>query len=804
MLKREIIRPPEDIYPPDEWRIVETKWAPATLARAETVFALSNGYLGIRGTMEEGRPAMGAGTYVNGFHETWPILHPEEAFGLARVGQTMVGLPDVTLLELFIDDEPLYLPTARLRGYARILDMRNGTLTRDLLWTTPAGKHVRVRSCRLVSLEHRHVAAMSIEVTVDRPSAVVIASRVVGPPDHVDRASGFRKDPRLGRRLDGGALRNVLAQGDDGRVLLGYRMARSGMTLAIGVDHVIDVPGPFELSTSCRPEETNVALSADSEPGVPLSLVKYATFQTSREVAPEQLADRCVQTLDRVKRGGLPTLLDAQRRNLDRFWDRADVVVQDRRSPVHAVRAQQAIRWNLFELAQATWRAEGSGIPAKGLTGAAYDGHYFWDTEAYVVPFLAYTQPRTARNLLRFRHSMLPKARERAATLGQRGATFPWRTINGEEASAYYQAGTAQYHINADIAYAIRRYVDVRGDEGFLVEAGAEMLIETARMWEDLGFYGADGRFHIHGVTGPDEYTTVVNDNAFTNLMARLNLRYAAAVVRRLRDTEPAAFASLSSAVGLAPTEPDAWDRAAELMHVPHDDERGITPQDETFLNCEVWDLDGTPAEKFPLMLHFHPLAIYRRQVLKQADVVMATFMLGDEFTLEEKRRNFDYYDSLTTGDSSLSASIQSIVAAEIGDDDAACRYFDYALLVDLCDVAGNASDGAHVASAAGAWMATVFGFGGVRDFGGVLTVDPHLPARWESLEFSLRFHGRQLRLCLTHDEDTYRLDEGEPLDIVVRGSPYRLTKETPVSLSRQPPKVPAPVGVSVRAEPAA
>jgi alpha,alpha-trehalose phosphorylase len=787
VLKREIIRPPVDIYPPDEWRIVEAQWAPATLARAETVFALSNGYLGIRGTMEEGRPVFGPGTFVNGFHETWPIVHPEEAFGLARTGQTMVTLPDATLLELFVDDEPLFLPTAHMREYARILDMRNGTLTRDLLWTTPAGKHVRVRSCRLVSFEHRHVAAMSFEVTVDRASPVVIVSRLAEAAERQE-APALGLDPRLGRKLGGRVLRNCFAEGADGRVLLGWRTERSGMTLAVGVDHVVEAAGPYEVATSCRPETSSVTVMVDAEPGVPIRLIKYVTYQTSREVPPERLGERCTRTIDRVRGGGFDTLVETQRRNLDMFWDRADVVVEDRRSPTIAVREQQAIRWNLFQLAQATWRAEGSGIPAKGLTGAAYDGHYFWDTEAYVVPFLAYTQPRTARNLLRFRHSMLPRARERAATLGQRGATFPWRTINGEEASAYYQAGTAQYHLNADIAYAIRRYVDVRGDEDFLVEAGAEMLVETARMWEDLGFYDADGRFHIHGVTGPDEYTTVVNDNAYTNLMARLNLRYAAAAVRRLQIDHPAAFTALASALDLSPAEAVAWDRAADLMHVPHDDERGVTPQDETFLNGEVWDLEATPADKFPLMLHFHPLSIYRRQVLKQADVVMAMFMLGNEFAFDQKRRNFEYYDALTTGDSSLSASIQSIVAAEIGDDGAACRYFDYALLVDLCDVAGNASDGAHVASAAGAWMAMVFGFGGVRDYGGVLTIDPHLPARWGSLAFSLRFHGRQLRIRLTHDQETYVLDDGEPLGVVVRGRRHLLTRGHPLEVSRERP----------------
>ncbi|HEX6596903.1 MAG TPA: glycosyl hydrolase family 65 protein [Acidimicrobiales bacterium] len=785
MLKREIVRPPVHIYPPDAWRIVEAKFASSYLTRAETVFALSNGYLGVRGTLEEGRPARAPGTYVNGFHETWPITHSEEAYGLARVGQTIVNLPDASVLELFVDDEPLFLPTARLRDYARVLDMQNGLLTRDLLWSTAAGKHVRVQSCRLVSFEHRHVLAMSYEVTVDARSPVVIASRVIhGRRKERSQPLGPLADPRHGRDLDHRALGHRFAEGKDAQLLLGYRTANSGMSVAVGVDHVVETSNPYHLTNRPDSDASEVAVVVDAQAGVPVRLVKFVTYQTSREVPAEDLRTRCSWTLGRVTAEPFEALTAAQRCHLDQFWDRADVVVEDRRTPV---RAQQAVRWNIFQLAQATWRAEGSGIPAKGLTGDAYDGHYFWDTEAYVLPFLAYTQPRSARNLLRFRHGMLPKARERAATLGQRGATFPWRTINGEEASAYYQAGTAQYHLNADIAYGVRRYVDVRGDEGFLVEAGAEILVETARMWEDLGFYGADGCFHIHGVTGPDEYTTVVNDNAFTNLMARQNLRYAAKVVRLLQADRPDAFDALSAELQLQPAEVEAWERAADRMHVPHDEKRGITPQDETFLDREVWDLAGTPPDRFPLLLHYHPLAIYRRQVLKQADVVMAMFMLGNEFDLEQKRRNFDYYDALTTGDSSLSASVQSIVAAEIGNEEAACGYFDFALLMDLCDIAGNSSDGVHIASAAGAWMAIVFGFGGVRDYDRHLTFDPHLPGRWQSVAFSLRFQDRQLRVRLSHDGECYRMDEGEPLDITIRGKPHRLAVGAPVEIARGP-----------------
>jgi alpha,alpha-trehalose phosphorylase len=775
MRERKIFVPPLHLFPADEWQVVEARWMPQFAARAETALALSNGYLGVRGIHDEGRPAMAPGVFVNGFHETWPIIHAEDAYGLARVGQTIVNVPDATIIELYVDDEPLFVPTARLPEYRRVLDMRNGILTRDLSWATPSGKHARVRSTRLVSFEHRHVMALSYEVTLDMPAPVIIRSRVLNRSNSPRDGSvdGAANDPRIARRFGRRILEPQTVAQDEERLLLGYRTVDSGMTLGIAVDHVVDAPTYHDVSLHADADASEYVLAAVVEPEVPIRLFKYAAYQTSRSVDAAELVERCERTLERVVSAGFEQLITAQRSNLDRFWNRADVTLEDTQR--HPVRMQQAVRWNLFHLAQATWRAEGSGIPAKGLTGDAYDGHYFWDTETWVLPFLAYTQPRIARNLLRFRHSMLDKARRRASQLDLRGALFPWRTIGGDEASAYHLAGTAQFHLNADIAYAIRRYVDVRGDTDFLLEAGAEILIETARMWMDLGFFGDDGCFHIHGVTGPDEYTAMVDDNAYTNLMARLNLRYAAAVVRRLGVEQPEDFVGMQTELTLDLSEPDDWDRAADHMYVPFDASRGITPQDATFLTHERWDLTELPATKFPLLLHHHPLTMYRRQVLKQADVVMAMFLLGNEFTAEQKRRNFEYYDPITTGDSSLSASIQSIVASEIGEEDVACEYLDHALLVDLADVAGNASDGVHIASAAGSWMALVFGFGGVRDFDGHLTFDPRLPRRLRSLGFSLRFHDRQLHVRLTHDEEIYSLSEGKPLEIIVRGGPHLL-----------------------------
>jgi len=786
MLKHQVVLPPEHIYPPDEWRIIEARFTEEYADRTESAFSLGNGYIGIRGTFEEGRPALSPGTFINGFHETWPMVHPEDAIALARKGQTIVIVPDATILKLYVDDEPLFLPTARITSFNRTFDMRAGTLTRDLVWATAAGKHVRVRSCRIVSLAQRHVVAMTYEVTVlDAGAPVTVSSQAVNRQDaHPtdERAGSQERDPRLATVLPDRVLNPRVSEADGYRVMLGYQTTNSRMTLGVGVDHVIETVCPYQVSSCADEDLAEVDFTVDALPGEPIRITKFAAYQISRVMPVPELVDRCRRTLDRTLRDGFGAIETSQREHLDQFWDRADVRVTSGRSPV---RLQQAIRWNLYQVAQASWRAEGAGIPAKGLTGLGYEGHYFWDTEIYVLPFLSYTEPRIARNLLRFRHSMLGRARERAREVSQRGALFPWRTINGEEASANVLTGTAQYHINADVSYAVRRYSNVHDDGDIMGEVGAEILVETARLWEDLGFHGSDGEFHIHGVTGPDEYTTIVNNNTYTNLMARLNLNFAAATVRTMREERPEDYTALVHEVGLAPGEVESWERAAAAMHVPYDSGRGIHPQDDTFLSREEWDLDNTPPEKFPLLLHYHPLVIYRHQVIKQADIVLAMFLLGNEFSLEQKRRNFEYYDRLTTGDSSLSACVQSIIAAEIGKEHQALEYFNYALLMDLANIAGNAASGVHIASAAGVWAALVFGFGGVRDYDGELSFAPSLPRLWSSLEFSLRFRDRQIRVRLGQEEESYLVDAGEPLEVTIRGETYVLAPGTPVTVKR-------------------
>ena len=511
-------------------------------------------------------------------------------------------------------------------------------------------------------------------------------------------------------------------------------------------------------------------------------------YHKTATASPEEMCDRVERTLDRVTGHGFMPLQKSQQEFMDNFWSRSDVRVTGLSESPNGrsdTEIQQAIRFNLFHVLQASARAEDSGVAAKGLTGHAYEGQYFWDTEIYVMPFLIYTAPRIAKNLLTFRYRMLDRAKRRAKELGMKGAMFPWRTINGDEASAYYAAGTAQYHINADIMYAMRKYVNATGDEEFLINYGSEMLVQTARMWLDLGFFSEQkGRkFCINGVTGPDEYNTVVDNNLYTNLMARENLRYAAQTIEWLREKDTPAFETLSRKLRLHPEEINSWKYTAENMYIPFDEALGIHPQDDSFLSKEPWDFENTPHDKYPLLLFFHPLTIYRHMVIKQADVVLAMFLLRNEFSFEQKKRNFQFYDPLTTGDSSLSSCIESILALEIGEYEKAKRYARSAIHMDLADVGGNVRDGCHIAAMGGAWMILVYGLAGMRDCDNMLNFHPRqVQGSKISVKFPLFFREQKFLVEIDNQSAKYSLLEGSSLALRHYDEEIRLTKENPVA----------------------
>jgi alpha,alpha-trehalose phosphorylase len=761
-------------FPIEPWSLTEIGLDHASLGVHESVFALANGHIGLRGSFEEGEPSVIPGTYLNGFFEERPLPYAEAGYGFPEQGQTMVNVTDGKLIRLLVKDSPLDLNYGEIVEHRRTLDLRAGVLRRVTEWQSPGGRTVRVTSTRLVSLARRSIAAIQyqVEVTDDLGDLYVAVQSDLLANEAGHTTSG---DPRSAAAL-AKPLQSELAVARGRRGVLVHRTKRSRLRVAAGMDHVIEIPDTCTEDIEAMGDLARYTLAARIPPGGVLKLTKFLAYGWSSRRSDAAVRDQVEAALATAKLAGFERLLREQRDLLDQHWDEADVEIEGDDE------LQQAVRVGMFHVLQAGLRGERQAIPAKGLTGPGYDGHAFWDTEAYVLPVLTYTAPHAARDALRWRHSILEKARDRAKVLGLRGAAFPWRTIRGEECSGYWPAGTAAFHINADIADAVVRYWNATLDEDFDRDFGAELLIETARLWASLGHFDVEHGFRIDGVTGPDEYTAVVDNNVFTNLMAQRNLREAAEAVRRQPD--------VADRLEVTEDEVEVWLRAAALMAVPYDTQRGVHMQSDAFTHHEEWDFEHTPPEKHPLLMHYPYFDIYRKQVVKQADLVMALHMRGDAFTLEEKIADFAYYEARTTRDSSLSASQQGVVAAETGHLQLAYDYWAEAALTDLQNLHHNSGHGLHIASLAGGWTVAVAGFGGLRDHNGELTFGPRLPERISRLRFRVVYRGRRLTVAVTKQTATYRLEDGDPLDIRHHGRQVTVGHEDLVLEIPPPPKV--------------
>jgi alpha,alpha-trehalose phosphorylase len=752
-------------FPNNPWQLVEARHEPGDAGTLETLFALGNGHLGIRGAHWAAADAELPGSFINGLHEIWDIKHAENAFGFARTGQRILYIPDANNFTVVVDGEPLSLAESEVLDYRRTLDFATGVYECRITWQCRSGATVTTTERRAVGFASRGSLGISLSVATDQDVSLDVTSSVINRQDQPVEDHSVH-DPRRAGRHAGRVLLPLRLDGGDGSLRLAWEAAESKQRVGIAVDHWTSTGyQPFE--TVVDQDDSTVRYVLAVSPDQPFTLEKSVSYAAGAAVQ-----DPAGDAAD-VAEAGLRPVQDIFAESEDhyrRYWATSDIVV-DGGTP----QLQQAIRWNLFQLAQATARAGVAGIPAKGVTGSGYEGHYFWDQEVYLLPYMTYTNPEGARQVLEFRHGMLPEAKIRAKELSVDGALFPWRTINGLEASAYYAAGTAQFHIAAAIAFATNRYLWATGDTAFRDGMGAELLIETARMWISLGFFGKDGLFHIHGVTGPDEYTAVVNDNLYTNVMARFNLRAAAALEH----------------AGITQEERQLWEAAADLMQLPFDDRMQVHSQDNDFMTLEAWDWT-TPRSKYPLLLHFHPLVIYRHQVLKQADTVLAMFLQWQDFTAEEKQRAFDFYDPITTGDSTLSACVQGIMAAEVGYSKEALEHFTNAVFIDLDDTHGNTIDGVHIASTGGVWSSLVCGFAGLRDQGPAPYFDPRLPAEWNALTFHLKIRGRLLLVQLTAGSITLSVQEGEPLEVDVRGQ-VQTVGDGPVRVALDPVTEPEP-----------
>jgi trehalose/maltose hydrolase-like predicted phosphorylase len=768
----------QSAYPVEPWVVRETSLNLDLLAQSESVFALSNGHIGMRGNLDEGEPHGIPGMYLNSFYEQRPLPYAEAGYGYPESGQTIVNVTDGKLIRVLVNDEPLDVRYGELRSHERLLDFRAGTLTRSLDWVSPAGERVRVRSKRLVSFVQRAVAAIEYTVEpVDTPVRFVIQSELVAN----EELPRMKADPRVSAILDSPLVAVERSVYETGGILL-HNTRASQLSMAAGMDHIIEGHGRLDIDTDSRDDWARTTVVAHLQPGERLKVIKLLAYGWSSLRSRQSLRDQVAAALRSARYSGFDGLLEEQRAYLDEFWESADVEVDGDPD------IQQAVRFGLFHVLQSGARAERRCVPAKGLTGPGYDGHTFWDTEGFVLPVLTYTQPSAAADVIRWRHSTLDLAKEHAARLGLRGAAFPWRTIRGHECSGYWPAGTAAFHINADIADSVERYRMATGDESVDRAVGTELLVETARLWMSLGHHDANGSWHVDGVTGPDEYGAIADDNVFTNLMAARNLQAAAEATVRNPD--------LARELGVGVEEAATWRDAAADVYIPYDEKLGVHPQSEGYTRHELWNFEGY-RDRYPLLLSAPYFDLYRKQVIKQADLVLAMHWCGDRFSVEDKARNVDYYERRTVRDSSLSACTQSVMAAEVGHLQLAHDYAYEAAMIDLRDLHSNSRDGLHMASLAGAWIALVAGFGGLRDHGGRLMFDPALPIGISRLTFSIRWRGVRLRVAVDHDEVVYSLHDGDQGEVEFRhdGEDVVVTADVPVTrrLKARHPLLPAP-----------
>ncbi|BBZ18319.1 glycoside hydrolase family 65 protein [Mycolicibacterium gadium] len=761
----------------EPWHIRETALDLSLLDESESLFALSNGHIGMRGNLEEGEPHGLPGTYLNSYYEVRPLPYAEAGFGYPEAGQTVVNVTNGKIVRLLVDDEPFDVRYGELLEHERVLDLRAGTLTRTAHWRSPAGKQVKIVSTRLVSLAQRSVAAIEYTVeAVDEFTRVTVQSELVANeqvPSSVD-------DPRVAAVLDKPLEAVGHEHSERGAILL-HRTRASQLLMAAAMSHDVEVPGRVEVTTGAGEDWATTTVICGLRPGQRLRIVKYLAYGWSSLRSRPALRDQAAAAVSGARYTGWEGLLKSQREYLDDFWDCADVEVEGDPD------SQQAVRFGLFHVLQASARAERRAIPGKGLTGTGYDGHAFWDTEGFVLPLLTYTAPYAAADALRWRASTLDLARERAAQLDLTGAAFPWRTIRGEECSAYWPAGTAGWHVNADIAMAFERYRIVTGDDSLEAECGLEVLVETARLWLSLGHHDRHGVWHIDGVTGPDEYTAVVRDNVFTNLMAAHNLRTAAEACLRHPDR--------AEELGVTDAEMADWRTAADDAFIPFDDELGVHPQCAGFTTLREWDF--TSNTEYPLLLHEPYVRLYPAQVIKQADLVLAMQLQSHAFTPEQKARNVDYYERRTTRDSSLSACTQAVMCADVGHLELAHDYAYEAALIDLRDLHHNTRDGLHMASLAGAWTALVAGFGGLRDDDGVLSLDPQLPSGISRLRFRLRWRDFRIKVDANHKDVTYTVRDGPHSFLTIRHAREEIKlgtdRPTTVALRPREPLLPEP-----------
>ncbi|MDF2592457.1 MAG: glycoside hydrolase family 65 [Clostridia bacterium] len=715
------------------WQLASNNLNFERLLLEESLFSIGNGYIGTRGCFEEAPELMKntiRGSYINGYYDRVPILYGESAYGFPTVQDKLPRIMDTQTSMVFLDGEQVVIDASKMKNYFRVLHLKKGLCERRYTYITNSGKEARLIFRRLASFAVNNILCYEVDVEYDGEIEIIslLDSDVSNHSDESDPrvATGHEKLLTL-KKLH---LKDEIAFCD-------MEASFAKIPLLCGTKYKLESKVDIEGTLEHCIQDQKISTTAKGRKH--LTLQKMCIFVDG--IRSKDIYNDVIDIYSRYDRYSFDDFVRLQEEYLSSFWENSDIEIYG------SEKVQEAIRFQLFHLLQSVGKDKISNISAKGLTGEGYEGHYFWDTEIYVLPLFQMTQPEFAKQLLLYRFNILPQAKERARQMGhKRGAAYPWRTISGIECSSYFPAGTAQYHINADIAYSFIQFYLYHRDKAFMLESAAEVIFETARIWLEIGHWHK-GEYHIDNVTGPDEYTAIVNNNFYTNVMAKYHMYWASRLYSELMDYDQNGFEKLCQRINLDADEINEMKQASEAMFLPYDKELGINEQDDSFLSKELWDFENTTEDKYPLLLHFHPLTIYRYQVLKQADTVLAHFLLEEYSDLETVKKSFDYYEKLTTHDSSLSSCIYGIMASRCGYHDKAYDYFMESVRMDLDDTHGNTKDGLHMANLAGSCLSIINGFAGYRIKENGISIAPTVPKQFEGYRFRIHYLGSWLEI---------------------------------------------------------
>lgn len=736
----------------------------------EALFHNANGYIGIRYDLEEGYPdddLFNRGQYINGFYDGIAVSHPEQLYGFIEDKQFMVDVANTQTIKIFIDGEPFSMYDGSVLNRKLSLHMDKGITVREVKWRAPSGKEVEIKITRMASFYQTSLFTIEYEIT-----PLNFSGELVIESTHDVNVENYYNpmDPRSSSPCEK-CLNPTNCEIRDKGSYIGAITSQSGLQVYSGVKNVLSVDEEPEFMVS---QHTAICVFRPHiSQGEKITLTKYAVFCDS--IRFPNCKERAYSEMEKAISMPLKDLYQKQKEYLDDYWENCLVEIHGDDE------ANLALRYNLYQLIQSVGKDRHSNISPKGLSGEGYEGHYFWDSEMYIQPFFTITNPEISRQLIAFRYETLEAAKENARILGHdKGSLYPWRTLDGSESSGYFPAGSAQYHINGAVAYSIVAYYLATGDDEFIKKEGAEIVFETARLWVDVANY-YQGQFHINDVTGPDEYTCIVNNNYYTNVLAQYHLRWAVKFYETFKESPE--LENLVYKIDLTTQELDEFALVAEKMYLPYDETLKINPQDDSFLKKSEWVPETSIKKKTPLLLHYHPLYLYRHQICKQADTVLAHFILEDAQTDEVIRNSYDYYEKRTVHDSSLSRSIFSIMAARLGMKEKAASYFGESIKLDLLDLQGNTKDGVHTANMGGSYMVIVHGFGGFRLKESGIYFHPIVPDRWEGYSFKVCYLGSRIFVHVGQGECRFKLERGNAQNINVYGKEYLLDGEIIIAM---------------------